>query len=180
MDDNALLISNKYAHAFLHIFFDQLTPDDIMALEQISQFLEQDRRIIFFLRLPIIENNIKLQGLQMLVQQWHLPQSIMVLIKLLSDHKRLDLLPMVLSAIVRFYREEAGIMSFVITSAPSLTSQEVQTLIEFLARVTGRSIIYEYKVDTRLIAGIRLQSTTLFWEQSIAKRLGTLARLAWQ
>lgn len=173
-------VSNKYARAFLNVFFDQLTEKDIAAIEQTYRFLNKDKQIIFFLRLPVIEHAVKLHALQVIAQQENVPASIMTLMKLLLKNKLLGLLPAVLAAIIRQYREQAGIMSFVMTSSPELTTQEIHALVEFLARLTGRSIIYDYKVDTRLIAGIRLQSTTLLWEQSIRKQLQSIAWLAQQ
>lgn len=180
MNANELLVSNKYARAYLNVFFDDLTEKDILAIQKTYEYLEEDKQVIFFLRFPVVGPEVKLQALTIIAQQEKLPKSMLTLMKLLLKHKQLELLQEVLASIVRQYREQKGIMTFLISSSPALTTQELHSLVEFLARVTGRSIIYDYTVDPHLIAGIRLQSTTLLWEQSVRKQLHAIASLAQQ
>jgi F0F1-type ATP synthase delta subunit len=69
------------------------------------------------------------------------------------------------------YLERQHIVSFTITSSHLLPESAVLSIQRFLARNTGKTIIYTCIVDPTLIAGVRLVNTTLFWEHSVAKQL---------
>jgi ATP synthase F1 delta subunit len=165
------IVAKKYAAAFLMVFGQELRVDCIAKITNAAEFLTENRRILFFLRLSAIENEIKKRDLDHMCERFDLPKSIRIVIHLLVDHKRGFLLLLVLNAICFLYKERLNIEAFTFTSAPALEEEECRILQEFIARQTGRDIIYTYKVDKTLIAGIRLQSDTHLWEHSIAQQM---------
>ncbi len=165
------MIAKKYAQAFLGVFIDTLSLEDMRTMQAAQQFLARHKRALFFLTLPIIDRAVKRDSLISLVDKFGLPASIKKLIDLLLVHKRTFLLRDILGAIITEYQRRYGIVSCTITSSHSLSQRNVEMIKGFLAQETGCDIIYEYKVDNRLIAGIRVQSDTFLWEYSIAKQL---------
>ena len=90
---------------------------------------------------------------------------------MLINDKRAGLFDFVLKQITLLYKRRNKILSFTISTAHPLTQEAVESVKQFLERVTGCDIIYEYKIDKSLIAGMRLQSETLLWEHSVKKNL---------
>jgi F0F1-type ATP synthase delta subunit len=67
--------------------------------------------------------------------------------------------------------EQKNIMHIRVSSACQLTPEQKTVIQEFMAQATKKQIIDDYEVDADLINGIRIQSNTLLWEQSVAQRL---------
>ena len=164
-------LAKKYAKAFLNVFMDALSWDDIQVINKAQQFLVKNKRITYMLKMPVIDKMIKRQGLAIVCARFALPASIEQLIDLLLEHKRSFLFGTVLRSIVKLYKQRARIMVCIMSSSHELSADEQKSAQQFLARQTGYDIIYEYTIDKALIAGMRLQSDTIRWEHSIAKQL---------
>ena len=67
-----------------------------------------------------------------------------------------------------------NIMHFTIESTVNLSREELVPLKLFLAKKTGKSIIFHTEIKPELIAGIKAYSETLGFEHSIRKRLQAL------
>ncbi len=168
-------IARKYAAALINLFLDILTQNDYENLLKAMHFLEVQNRALFFLQLPILEESVKEKGIRKLVERFSLPESIIKLLLLLLKHNRASLIPDVLWYITELYKQRRKILAFTIHSSHELHEKQIAAIKQFLARHTGSDIIYTYKEDKNLIAGIRLQSTTWLWEYSIRKHLHSIA-----
>lgn len=173
--ERRLLLARKYARAVLNVFGGQISPDDITRVRDIVSFLSTRRKALFFLKLSRIESNVKVAAVEHLFEGVSDTRPFVALMRLLLDDKRGDLIYQVLCAIVELYQEIHKIMPFTVTSSHNLSNDEQDTVKQFLARQTRNDIIYTYRQDASLIAGLRLQSKTLLWERSIQKKLRSLA-----
>jgi ATP synthase F1 delta subunit len=167
-------LCEKYAQAYLNVFGADLTLLDAENFMRAYQFLHAHHKITFFLKLSALDDETKTKQITLLCEKFSLPKSVDNVIQLLLEHKRASLFEHILYRISTLYKERAGIHDFVIKSAVALSDQEKDQIQELLARTTGHDNIYTYHVDTRLIAGVRLQSHTLLWEHSIAQQLRQL------
>ncbi len=100
------------------------------------------------------------------------------LTRTLIEHKRIWLAAAVFRRLFALYKERTGLHQFVVRSSHELTDELRIEVERFLARAAGQGSIYTYTVDNRLIAGIRMQSDTLLWENSVRKQLNTVRRAA--
>lgn len=164
-------IARRYAQAFLNVFIDAISLDDCSHIEMAAHFLTKHRQALFFLTLPHIEFSTKVSLLERLMKSLSVDPSINKLIKLLIRDKRLFLLPEVFEQISLLYREEKNIKLFMVMSSHTLEEKALRVVQRFLATKIGCDIVYTYKENRDLIAGIRLQSDTLLWEYSIRKQL---------
>ena len=169
--DMSLELSRKYAKAFNNVFAARLSLSDIEHIAQATDYLESRRRTCFFLRLPVIDDDTKKQALILMCKRFSLPLAVENLIDLLLSHKRSYILPHVLTYIVELYKIRHKILNFTIASSHQLSEKTIETIQEFLAKQTGNTIMYIDKIDKKLIAGLRLESTTFLWEYSIRKHL---------
>lgn len=167
-------LANKYASAFLNVFFEQLTLDDVTYINEAVDFLTTNHKIIFLLQLPMIEASVKKENVSALCQKLKLPSCIERLCHILIGENRLFLLVDILPKIYNYYFVRAQTLEFTFSSYPAIDNTACNKLKEFLADKTGCDIIYEYKLDKTLIAGIRLQSDTFLWEHSLAQQIKRL------
>lgn len=168
------VIAKKYANAFLNVFIDQLSSQTMQQVCLLGDFLVRNHLLLSFLQWPVLSGEVKIKALQDLVHQFSLGKPFERLIILLADQKRLYLIADVLKHICSLHAERRNILHFTIESSHDLTTDECLVIAQFLANITGASIIYDYKVDKNLIAGIRLQSNTHLWQYSIRTQLDTM------
>lgn len=168
-------IAYKYAIAFLNVYRDRLTFDDIKNIHEAAQFLSKHRRALFLLKVPIIKQQIKQEGLYAFCRRFGLIDEVHNLIKLLLKHKQAYLLADVLKAIVYWYQQQHHISNIMVTSSIVLPQSYRDAIVQFVdQRVMGIKQ-YRFEINPQLIAGIRIQSDTILWEISIDKRLRELA-----
>lgn len=170
MINNQLLIATRYAQAFLNLF--SLTDSDLENMEQAIDFLKQHPEIFTFLKIPLLDPQIKRDALEeSVIEKFELPKSFEKMVEVLIAKKRSELLLLVLEQIRTLYQEQHDIQMFQISSSSELTDTQKKVLEDYLSDATHATIETAYDVDTHLIAGIRMQSDELQWEYSIAKQL---------
>lgn len=162
-------LAKKYAVAFLRVYNTHVTQEYYAALKDMYIFLNKEKEVMHYLQLPILDD-AKTRCIDMLAQAYGVLE-IRNLFDLLHDAQRVYLLPLIIWWIIRLYERRHAIMRFSIKSSHSLKDDDLNTIRSFLAAMTHASIAYTYEVDSRLIAGIRLQSDELLWENSVSKKL---------
>lgn len=170
------VISRNYAIAFLNAFIDEISIDDFMALRDMLAFWEDNRKILYQLSMPGLLFEKKINAIDGFLKKLSAPASLKELFALLIRQKRELLIPDVLENICFLYMRRKDILFFEITSAHQLSDGEVASIQQFLARKTGKTVLYACSIDEDLIAGIRCQSGTLVWEHSVRKQLDDLRR----
>jgi len=167
----ALPLEKRYAHAFLNVFADVITPKVLASTEALCDYLKKHRRVVFMLKLSVLDDQIKLHGLYELCKRFDLPSPFKKLIDLLQTQHRLPLLPDIVCHLEELYMERNQIYPLTIRSSIELMPDERTPLEKFLAQQLPGTILCTYHTDSRLIAGIRAQSTTYLWEKSVARQL---------
>lgn len=166
------LLARRYAQAFMNVHGTDISKDMFKRVREIALFLQNHKRSLFILQLPYITNEKKHSILhELLIKQFKLPASFDALITQLIDDKRSLLIGQVIEQMSKLYMKLHNIEQFLITSAHELTQQQLDEIQRYLADRLGKDIIYEYKIDKTLIAGIRLLSDFHVWEYSIAQQL---------
>lgn len=173
---NKDIVSRKYAKAFLNLYEDQISVEDFTGIKKLEIFFRDHKKVIYFLSIPNILPETKEKLLGELFQKFNIKTLLNPLVHLLSKSKRLSLIDDILKHIRLLYKERKGIMRFSITSSHEISNQDLEIIENFLAYKSNKTIISTYKVDKKLVAGIRLQSDTLLWEYSIYKQCETLRK----
>ena len=176
MNIQEVILSRKYATAFLNLFIDKLSVTDYDTIVRAAVFLKEEPRLVSYFKLPRVDA-VKKKVIDRLFKEFKLPLILKKLTDLLMRDQRLFLLPQVLKSMEQLYRQRKGIMAFKVSSSYTLTKKQLENIEDLLATKTGKHIEYEHKVDNGLIAGIRLQSDTVLWEYSIARQLSEAQRL---
>lgn len=165
------VLAHRYAAALLRVCGDQFSENDLLAMQRAVGFFKTHAPALYFLSLPDLAAQEKKEIIQKLFEMVELPHCFHQLALLLSVHKRLDLIAPILAVALELYKEQHGIMDVHIQSSGALDEAQLKIIQEFLARMSAKTIKYTHSVDKDLIAGIRLQSSTLLWEYSVRKKL---------
>jgi ATP synthase F1 delta subunit len=168
------LLATKYAKAFVHVFGEKLTDEQLKALQELVALYDKNRQQFFYLYLSSISSAVKQHILLDLVARFHLRELLQPLIILLGEQGRLPLLFPIAHQIEVVFNEEHDLVEVQFMTAHELSAHNVAVMQQFLERLTGKKIQPTVIVKPELIAGVRLQSETFVWEYSIAQQLRAL------
>lgn len=168
------ILAQRYAQAYLNVHIEAISYKDFRAIREAGLYFARNKYLLFFLNWPAIKTPAKITALIQAMRYCQIPESIDGLIALLAAHKRMFLIVSILESICELYEHKHNIAQVTISTSHPVTDQELKVMQQFLANKTGLSIIYDYKIDKKLIAGIRLQSDTFLWEYSINKQLDSI------
>ncbi len=168
------ILARRYAEAFLQVFSGQIKEQDLDAFRQASVFLKKRPHGMFLMELSLVKEEVKCGLFNDLCKRFDLPKECEKLFLLLMKSQRVSLLSDVFNCIVVFKEKELRITHFKVASSSELSVQQKEQIMHFLDKRVQGAIDCAYRVDTSLIAGIRLQSTSLLWEKSVKKRLRAL------
>ena len=174
MNNQERIVSRKYACAFLNIFHQSLSRQDVPKIKKLLDSLSEKKGINLFFKLGLISSQVKIDAIKQELKKYKLGYPWGNLVTALVKHKRVFLFPMVLFYIERFYLDFVGLVEWRVSSSYLLDSEQKKTLEKFLAEKTKKEVECEYIVDSDLVAGIRMQSNNLLWEHSVRKKLRNL------
>jgi len=168
-------VANRYAKAFLAVFGKNISFDDFENIQLAHDYLNRHKKELYFLRLPMLSKEQKVTVLEKIVTKlFNLPDFFKKLYILLVQDKREQFIGIIFQSLCQLYQKQHNIESFIIESSTELSSLELKKIKLFLARATGADIIYKYRVNPTLLAGLRMQSNTNYWEYSIKQQLQTI------
>ena len=93
---------------------------------------------------------------------------------LLFAHNRIFLLESVLHDICCIYKHEHNEIDVMLSTAHEILPEQVAALTEFFTSNSKGNVTMHVVRDPSLIAGVRMQSETWLWEDSVAKKLRAL------
>lgn len=169
MNRKIFRLANKYGKAFFNLYGTELTDQNFWNIKDAIDFLNKNRTVLSYLECTKPGDEQKL--ITVFLQHFKLHKDFSRLLILLKKQKRILLLPDILHCILIFYLEQGGKMYFDLQSYPKLSSVQEKPLVDFLSNVTGQQILYRCAENHRLIAGLRMQSDQLLWEDSVRGRL---------
>lgn len=156
-------VASRYARAFADVVLDgKLDPKQVT--EQLGAIVELYRSNLDLRRVwesPAIAAEQKRKLLDAIVERNAVLRPVRNFVAVLIDHGRIR----EVEAIARQFEAELnhrlGIVEAEVTSARPLEEAESRELLAEVARVTGKQVSAEYKIDRSLIGGatIRVEST---------------------
>jgi ATP synthase F1 delta subunit len=166
---SSVIVAKKYAHALLG-FYNDVTYDEVQALESLGSKLTHSPRAMFVITMGL-KHAHDTALLDRMSTELMVSAPVKKLLELLALRDRIQLFPLVCKWIGIYFRQAHGIMHFNVTSAVALQDTDKAVILNFLKQKTQATLEMEYRIDTTLIAGIRIQSGEYLWEKSIARLL---------
>jgi len=164
-------LSKKYAHAYLNCFGDKHSFQDFCSMWRASQFLLEHHSLLCYLSLSVICEDEKKRFVDLLIEKFHLFDSLQKLFYLLLKNKHTHLSADILRDIYGLYKIKNKIADLHVSSSVDLSEDKLQEIKTFFQKLSGQQVMIRHSVNPALIAGVRLQTETLLWEYSIAKQV---------
>lgn len=171
VDNAEVVVSKKYAQAFLNSYTSIISYDDIKHIEQIGSAIKHNKLMTALLKVPSMEDKELQSMIVERIKNFGFPASMNKVVDLLAQTQRLFLLPAICHWIAVYFRERQRIIQFLVTSSQPLSNIDKEVVGQFLKNNTQSFIESLYQIDRELIAGLRMQSETYLWEKSIAQKL---------
>lgn len=169
------IVGARYATALLAVHKEPFSEIVCDALRAAISYYAATPMVLIYLQTPLLGASQKEEALECIRKRFNLPSIIEKIDRLLLEHARIFLLPVVYAALIEQSNRAAGRITCTITSAGPLLNEQQQICREFVAVVSGKKPLIEWAVDTALIAGIRIQTEDWLWEHSLDAQLRALA-----
>lgn len=168
-------LARKYAEAFLNTYQQELSVHDLKNIEKLGSDLKKKAYLHTYLNVPL-GANYKNKCFEKVFNHYSIAQCFYGLTNLLIAHHRTYLFADALICIVKLFYLRMGYVNFTISSSHELDSSMVEQIHAFIKQLTGKKVLSKLKIDPSLIAGIRMSSENMVWENSIKKKLRVVAQ----
>ncbi len=170
------LLAKRYAVAFFNVYKNQVVDADFQALDRAYCFFIEHKNINCFMKLTSLDENHKKEALRIIIKKIGLSEVFISLLDLLTDQKRTCFLPELFFALKVQFKKVKNITEWTVQSSLTLSKERKGYIEGMLKKISKNNIRCTYKLDTTLIAGIRLQSEQLLWESSVRQKLQRITR----
>jgi ATP synthase F1 delta subunit len=165
------VLARKYATAFLEVYGNSMTLDNYHALQSFKRVWDAHPDWLRALTMPTITHEKKIMLCTQMLAAYQVMPDVIKLMTLLINDKRESHFSKVLDIFCSLYLQKTGIVECTLASSHPLDEHERTIIQQFIAHQVGYRIMYDYKVDPDLIAGIKVTSPTFMWEYSVARQL---------
>lgn len=167
------IIAKKYAVAFLNVFGKSISEESLQHIAHLEKAITAThKKFLVLLSIPILSPAVKKHVIDEIATYFKLNTAFIQLMNTLIAHKRVHLLDQIIKHIINEYQKIHHLDVFTIEVSHALQEQEKTRIINFIKNfMPQHTIKTEFKVQPKLISGMRIKSDTFLWEQSIQKRL---------
>jgi len=165
-------LAHKYAQAFVVVF--GIHNDWIDSLDTLVHTFEQNKSLLVLLTLPNMSVHQKVTVFHTFFT--HIPciYALERLLTTLIADKQVLLMTKVLEKIITLYHEQQGVVRCFVDSSHQLQEVHKKKIQDFITHTIKHTAHCIFRVNPRLIAGIRIQTPTFFWQHSIRAQLQAL------
>lgn len=174
MTPSRIDVSKKYALAYINVFKHDLDGSILDKLKVAYEFLSKNTNMLFLLSSYETTFEEKQKIATTFVDFFSFPRSMHKLIDLLLEKKNICLLADILRDAYCCYKKDNNIEDVTICSSAPLSEEDQETLGQFFVGLSDKKYRINIEQDADLVAGIRMQSDTLLWEHSVAKKMKKL------
>lgn len=166
------ILARKYARAFLNLYFDALSDQEIASIGRLNQLFTVNRGMLCYLSLPGLAIQNRQNFLLRLCENFSLPPYFEKLVIVLIEKNNVELLPAIVMAIMQEFSRRKHILHFDVHSSHALLVDERSSIIDFLTKKTGAAVVrVNFFIDESLICGIKMRSDGYIFEHSVAREL---------
>lgn len=140
----------------------------------VTQTLNASAELSSFVQNPVFSVEVKKSALNEIFSI--LNKESKLLIELLAENKRLDVLGKVAVAYTDLYNKESGVQKVEVITAIPLNAALEQKVIEKAKQFTDKKVLIQNKVDASIIGGFILKVEDTQYNASVANKLQTLKR----
>lgn len=163
--------ARRYAQAFLNSYEPMPSQDFLRNYQSFLQFIHENPKIIKQFSSLMTNQSTQQNVFFTMVAHFKLEAPGQQLIKVLLEHKRINLLSKVVAAIIQEGTLRRQEFSCDIATSHNLSETSKELLCSTLGKKLNGTLVPTFHQDPTLIQGIRVTGKTFLWENSIAKKL---------
>ncbi|CAK8054351.1 ATP synthase F1 subunit delta [Eupransor demetentiae] len=167
-------IADQYAQAILDLAKQEDNLNEVLAdLQALRQVIKDEPNLLVWLSSHEVDPDVQDSLIQTLSKD--AVSSVQNLVKLLSVNQRFNIMDLVIDRFIELYNLDQGIVDVKITTAIDLDDQEKAGLEKvFLAKSGAKKLNSSYLVDTAIIGGVIMQSSSILIDGSLRTKIARL------
>ncbi len=162
-----------YARAYLNASTTHVC-DQLAEINALNRHYYSYELFFKLLELSSISYEVKQNYINAFWEKFGLPECLKTFMFLLLRKRVMYLLPDILKHLYIEYKKRNNLLDVKIITSHPLSDDETKKILNAIQDLLKVIIIPHFEVDTKLLAGIRIESDEYYWENSIAKTLQTL------
>merc|ERR1712217_962378 len=167
-------LEGRYATA---LFMASSNLDKVYAdMTTLRAMMDESPEFRLMVETPGIDPEAKIKAIEAICGKAGTDGAVINFLKVLTENKRMKLLPRMIDLFETFYRAEKGLVPCTVTSAAPLTdAQKGQVKQAMEARAEkGSTLIMEYDTNPALLGGLVVKMGEMVLDQSVSTRLERL------
>jgi F-type H+-transporting ATPase subunit delta len=170
-------ILGRYAKSLAEIVFEDNIDEEVTGdLKTYSEIFHAVPDLLEALDSPAIPRETKEKLLDELLVRYSVHPTTSNFLRILLQNNRIRYFQEILDSFIKSVNEHKGIVSAQVTAAAPLSQQEVKSLEDKLADITGKSVNVELRTDASLLGGIVVQIGSTSFDGSIRTKLAEMKR----
>ncbi|NTU96897.1 MAG: F0F1 ATP synthase subunit delta [Chlorobiaceae bacterium] len=169
-----VIASRRYATALMSAAEDGGFLDKaVEELKVIREVLSESRELVHALRSPLIRGDKKAHILEEIFSG-SVSEKMLLFMNLISRKKRAGILPQIIDEFMIILDAKRGIVNADVTSAVTLSREQVDSLVSKLSLSTGKQIRATMSIDEELLGGVSVKIGDTIFDGSIKYQLQML------
>ena len=168
-------VTTPYAEAFLQVSNELNQTEEIVTqVKEILTLVNNSPELEKALSSPILEKDLK-KNILIELFSGRINESLLNLLKLLSDRQRIGILVPILERFLELYRENSNIALATVTSAVELTNEQKELITQKISAIAGtEKLELVTKIDPNLIGGFVASVGSKVIDASLASQIRKL------
>ncbi|MFB0565090.1 MAG: ATP synthase F1 subunit delta [Candidatus Aminicenantaceae bacterium] len=143
-------------------------------LSDFTSFLFSHKQLKEILSKPFLPSNKKIDIIKEILTREKLSKKASNFIIVLTENKRIDLLPEILDLLPLLWNEKKGVETYEVTSAVPLDELQKKKLEKKLESLEKRQVVLKYKIDPELIGGLSIKKGNIIYDISLKGALSKM------
>jgi F-type H+-transporting ATPase subunit delta len=170
-------IIGRYSRSLADIAFEENLEEKVTKdLKTYNEIFRAVPDVLEVLHSPAVPRETRGKLLDELMARYPVNPITSNFLRLLLQHNRIGFFQQILDGFLKSVQEFKGIVSAKVTAAAPLTPQELKSLEDKLAGITGKHVILEMQTNADLLGGIVVQIGSTVFDGSIQTQLADLRR----
>lgn len=167
----------RYAKSLAEIVFEENIDEKVTEdLKTYGEIFHAVPDLLEALDSPAIPREAKEKLLGELMTRYPVHPTTSNFLRILLQNNRIRHFQEILDSFIKSVNEHKGIVSARVTAAAPLSQQEIKSLEDRLAEITGKSVNVELQTDASLLGGIVVQIGSTSFDGSIRTKLAEMKR----
>lgn len=168
-------LAARYALALYGLADDQKALDDVAGdLRSLRQLLAESEEFVRLIRSPVLSRNDQTKAVAALCDKFGAHALTAKFLGVLASNRRLFALPGIITAYLEQLASRRGEVAAEVSSAVTLSEDEVQAVTDALRKVVGQKVSVNLTVDPSLIGGLIVRVGSRMIDSSLRTKLQRL------